>query len=182
MLNWILRVAFLAVSLSLLVSELSYTQDIAFTSWNFPNRYIRHRNSLCYIEVIRPGDKIGAKDATFRRVPGLAGKGSSFESVNFPGHFLRHQNFRLKLAKFVDQKLFREDATFYFVKGLADPNGRSFESFNFPKHYIRHRDFELMISPYDDSDLFRKDATFKQVAPPNPQVIDHGTELNPVEE
>jgi hypothetical protein len=39
-----------------------------------------------------------------------------------------------------------------------------------------------MISPYDGSDLFKKDATFKQVAPPRPQIIDHGTELNPVEE
>jgi hypothetical protein len=117
MLNWILRVSFLAVSLSLLVSELSYSQDIAFTSWNYPKRYIRHRNGLCYIEEIPPGDKIGEKDATFRRVPGLAGKGSSFESVNFPRHFLRHQNFRLKLAKFEDTKLFREDATFNFEKG-----------------------------------------------------------------
>jgi hypothetical protein len=182
MLKWILKVSFLAVSFSLLVSELSYSQGIAFTSWNFPDRYIRHRNWLCYIEPIGVGDKVGQKDATFRRVPGLAGKGSSFESVNFPGHFLRHQNFRLKLAKFVDEKLFREDATFYFVKGLANQNGRSFESFNFPKHYIRHRDFELMISPYDGSDLFKKDATFKQVQPPRGQIIDHGTELHPVEE
>jgi hypothetical protein len=182
MLNWVLRVSFLAVSLSLLVSELSYSQGIAFTSWNFPNRYIRHRNLLCYIEIIGAGDKIGAKDATFRRVPGLAGKGSSFESVNFPGHFLRHQFLRLKLSKFVDDKLFREDATFYFVKGLANPEGRSFASFNLPKHYIRHRDFELILSPFEDSSLFRKDATFRQVEPPNPQIIDHGTELHPVEE
>jgi Alpha-L-arabinofuranosidase B (ABFB) domain len=86
-LNSILKVSFLAVSFSLLVSELNYSQDIAFTSWNFPNRYIRHRNLLCYIEPIGVGDNVGEKDATFRRVRGLAGKGSSFESVNFPGHF-----------------------------------------------------------------------------------------------
>jgi Alpha-L-arabinofuranosidase B (ABFB) domain len=134
MLKWILRVSFLVVSLSLLGSELSYSED-AFVSWKFQFRWIRHRNFLCYIEQISRGDKIGCKDARFRPVPGLAGKGYSLESVNFPGHFWRHENFRLKLHKFVDEKRFREDATFYYKRGLADRiRGRSFESFNFPRH------------------------------------------------
>jgi hypothetical protein len=134
MLKWILKVSFLVVSLSLLVSELSYS-DVAFVSWKFHWHWIRHRNFLCYIEQISRGDKIGCKDARFRPVPGLAGKGYSLESVNFPGHFWRHENFRLKLHKFVDEKRFREDATFYYTRGLADRiRGRSFESFNFPRH------------------------------------------------
>jgi hypothetical protein len=73
-LKWILKASLLVVSLSLLVSELSYS-DLAFVSWKFHWHWIRHRNFLCYIEQISRGDVIGCKDATFRLVPGLAGKG-----------------------------------------------------------------------------------------------------------
>ena len=166
MLKWILRVCCLAVSLSLLTSELSYS-DVAFAPRFVPFRFVRHRNFLLNIEEILASDKLGARDARFRRVPGLAGKGHSFESVNFPGHFWRHQNFRLKLHKFVDDKRFREDATFFYKRGLGERvNGRSFESFNFRRHYIRQRNFELILSPFEDTDSFRADATFIRVVPP----------------
>jgi Alpha-L-arabinofuranosidase B (ABFB) domain len=185
MLKCILKVSLLVVSLPLLVSELSCSAGfpeqggreriarpggrLAFTSWNFHSYWIRQRDFLCYIEQISRGDVIGCKDATFRGVPGLAGKGWSFESERFPGHFWRHENSRLKLRKFQDNKLFRADATFYYKRGLADRiNGRSFESFNFPRHYIRHRNFELMISPFENSDSFKGDATFMRVVPPDP--------------
>jgi len=155
-----------AVALSLLLSPLSYAQEPnSFRSWNYPDRYIRHRLSLGYIDPIVASDKLGRKDATFRLVPGLAGKCSSFESVNYPGHFLRHQNYRLKLAKQTDDQLFKEDATFCVVRGLASSNGRSFESVNFPKHYIRHSNFELWLAKSDGSPLFKKDATFI-ISPP----------------
>ena len=155
-----------AVSLSLLLSQLSYAQEPnSFRSWNYPDRYIRHRNSLGYIDPIVANDKLGRKDATFRLVPGLAGRCRSIESVNYPGHFLRHQNYRLKLAKQTDDQLFKEDATFCVVRGLASSNGRSFESVNFPKHYIRHSNFELWLAKSDGSPLFKKDATFI-ISPP----------------
>jgi alpha-L-arabinofuranosidase B-like protein len=150
-----------AVSLSLLLSQLSYAQEpSSFRSWNYPDRYVRHRFSLGYIDPIVASDKLGRNDATFRLVPGLAGRCRSFESVNYPGHFLRHQNYRLKLAKQTDDQLFKEDATFCAVWGLADSQGRSFESVNFPKHYIRHSNFELWLGKSDGSRLFKKDATF----------------------
>ena len=100
-----------------------------------------------------------------RLVSGLAGKCRSFESVNYPGQFLRHQNFRLKLAKKTDDKVFKEDATFCFVEGLASSQARSFESVNFPKHYIRHSNFELWLVKSDGNQLFKKDATFI-ISPP----------------
>jgi hypothetical protein len=150
-----------AVSLSLLLSQLSYAQELnSYRSWNYPDRYIRHRLSLGYIDVIVASDKLGREDATFRLVPGLAGRCNSFESVNYPDHFLRHQDFRLKLAKQTDDQLFKKDATFCVVGGLASSDGRSFESVNFPKHYIRHSNFELWLAKTDESPLFKKDATF----------------------
>jgi hypothetical protein len=150
-----------ALSLSVLLSPASYAQEpSSFRSWNYPDRYIRHRLSLGYVDQIVASDKLGRKDATFRIVPGLAGRCRSFESVNYPGHFLRHQDYRLKLAKQTDDQLFKEDATFCVVWGLASSEGRSFESVNFPKHYIRHSNFELWLAKSDGSRLFKQDATF----------------------
>src|SRR6516225_9086575 len=87
----------------------------SYRSLNYPERYIRHRSFLAYIDPIVASDHLGRNDATFRLVPGLAGRCSSFESVNYPGFFLRHQDFRLKLAKQTDDQLFKEDATFCIV-------------------------------------------------------------------
>ena len=174
-----------AVSVSLLLSQLSYAQEpSSFRSWNYPDRYIRHRLSLGYIDQIAANDKLGRSDATFRLVPGLAGKCSSFESVNYLGSFLRHQDYRLKLAKKTDDKLFKEDATFCVVSGLASSQARSFESVNFPNHYIRHSNFELWLVKSDGSELFKKDATFivsppLTVHPPASGPIDPGTNTIP---
>ena len=44
----------------------------SFRSWNFPDRYIRHRDNLGRIDKIVAADKLGRKDGTFRIVPGLA--------------------------------------------------------------------------------------------------------------
>jgi Alpha-L-arabinofuranosidase B (ABFB) domain len=107
----------------------------------------------------------------------------TFESANYPGHFLRHQNYRLKLAKRSNDQLFKENATFCVVSGLANSQGRSFESVNFPKHYIRHSNFELWLAKSDGSRLFKQDATFI-ISPPltkhPPSVpFDEGTNLIP---
>ena len=158
----------------------------SFRSWNFPNRYIRHRSFLAYIDPIVANDNLGRKDATFRLVPGLAGRCWSFQSVNIPDHFLRHENFRVKLAKQANDQLFKEDATFCIVEGLAGSGGRSYESVNFPGHYMRHSNFELWLAKSDGSRLFREDATFITSPPltehPPPIPIDDGTNLIPVNE
>lgn len=152
----------LAVLFSLLMSQWSYAllTGASFKSVNYKDHYIRHRGFLGYIEPINENDAVGIGDAIFRIVPGLAGRCKSFESLNLQDHFLRHQNYRLKLAKKTNDQLFREDATFCIVKGLARPSASSFESVNFPNRYIRHRNFELWLDPFEDSKLFRADATF----------------------
>jgi hypothetical protein len=134
-------------------------KEVSFQSSNYPDRYIRHRNGLGFIEPAT--DDLAKQDASFKIVPGLAGRCVSLESHNFPNHFLRHDRYRLKLALATDEQLFRDDATFCIVTGLADANGASFESVNSSgNYYIRHRKFELWLDRYDGSDLFQKDATF----------------------
>lgn len=174
-----------AICLALLCSQVSYGQElISFESSNYPTQYIRHRFSLFRIDKIRSNDKLGRHDATFRQVPGLAGRCSSFESINYPNHFLRHQNFRLKLAKRTDDQLFKEDATFCLVRGLYATAGVSFESVNLPNHYIRHTNYELWLAKPDGSALFKRDATFIKSRDlknhPPAVMIDEGTSLNPV--
>jgi len=134
-------------------------KEVSFQSSNYSDRYIRHRNALGFIEPAT--DDLAKQDASFKIVPGLAGRCVSLESHNFSNHFLRHERYRLKLALATDEQLFREDATFCIVTGLADANGVSFESVNSSNnYYIRHRNFELWLDRYDGSDVFRKDATF----------------------
>lgn len=167
----------------LLSSQVSHVQQAkSFRSVNVPDRYIRHRQFFGYLDRIVEKDKLGRKDATFRILPGLAGKCQSFESVNYPGHFLRHQDFRLKLTKRTEDRLFKEDATFCSVPGLGNAEGRSFESVNFPKHYIRHLNFELWLAKPDGTQVFKKDATFLVSNPLTesfPGVIDDGPQLVP---
>jgi hypothetical protein len=160
------------VSFLPLLPSPTYAQssEQSYHSLQFSNRYIRHRNSLAYIEPIN--SELDSKDATFVMVPGLANRDCySFEARYIRGQYLRHQNSRLKLAKFENQKLFTEDATFCFRDGLVRApvcgvsSCYSFESFNFPKQFIRQRDFELMISPDDGSIGFKRDATFIQTGP-----------------
>jgi len=138
-------------------------KEVSFQSSNYPDRFIRHRNSLGFIEPIP--DELGKNDASFKIVSGLAERCVSFESHNYQHHFLRHQASRLKLAQFSNDQLFAQDATFCMVSGLADSAGTSFESVNYPGHYIRHKNFELWLDRYDGTDQFRKDATFRVTQP-----------------
>jgi len=175
----------------LLPSNQSYSQEHSFQSVNFPDRFMRHRNFLLFIEPTT--DELSAKDSVFVVIPGLAGQCHSFIPKNIAGgptgFFVRHQNFRVKLSREApDDKPFRQDATFCFRNPpfgdrQARENAFAFESLNFPNHFIRHRDFELLVTQNDGSDQFKKDATFISVGPRRPPVrIDEGTNLNPVRE
>jgi len=137
--------------------------EASFQTSNFNDRFIRHRNSLGYAEAVS-GD-LGRDDSTFRIDPGLAGRCISLESHNYPGQFLRHQAWRVKLAPREESDLYKQDATFCMVPGLATSAGVSFESANNPHHFIRHRNGELWVDDFDGSALFRADATFNVTNP-----------------
>ena len=163
MINFICK--HIVLSIALIIPIMSMDLHIAnaqssysFESYNYPGRFIRHRNYLGEITGIR--SDLDRKDASFRRVAGLAGQCSSFESVNYPGYYLRHQNYRIKLNRNDGSDLFRKDATFCLKRGLADSRYTSFESYNYPGFYIRHKNFLLYIEK-GQGDLFNKDTTFK---------------------
>ena len=137
----------------LAVEQNNFPTFIRFESVNCTRKYIRHRNTLGYIEPT------GSTDASFRIRPGLANpNGLSFESCNYPGRFLRHQNFRLVLSQNNDSDLFLADSTFYRSRCYVE--GACFESHNYHGRYIRHRNYELWLDESDGSELFQKDASF----------------------
>jgi hypothetical protein len=136
----------------------------SFKSYAYPDKFIRHGNYLGYVTQII--DVQGGKDASFRYLPGLAGKCTSFEAINFPGYFLRHQGFRLKLAARENSQLYNEDATFCVVQGLANPDHSSMESVNYPGYFItQDEDFALWLRQPDGTDQFRRYSTFTPTEP-----------------
>lgn len=146
-----------------------------FQSFNFRDRFIRHRN----FEGILSRKQDGGPAADFSFA--LVGRGQgrvALRSANIAGHFLRHANFQIFLGKANgpgDQQ-FLLDSTFFFEKGLADRGGVSFRSVNFPDRYLRHRNFKLFLEPKNSPNL-AADATFFRT-----DIIDEGPDLNPVDD
>ncbi|MFI9813843.1 glycoside hydrolase family 43 protein [Saccharothrix variisporea] len=133
-------------------------------SANFPDRYVRHRDNLAYIDPVSTA--LDRTDATFTVVAGLANSNCySFEAVNFPGYYLRHNNMRLVLARNDGSAVFRGDATFCGRVGLAGGGTTSFESFNFPGRYLRHYNYELRLDLRANDSVFAGDASFTVTAP-----------------
>ena len=130
-------------------------------SFNFQTSYVRHQNSVGRIDSsVTPFN-----DSQFRVVPGLANSASgfvSFESVNFPGRFIRHRNQQIFVEQNNNTDLFRADATFRQVPGLANSSWSSFQSFNFPTRYLRHRDL-VLYNEVPSTATDRADATFRIV-------------------
>jgi hypothetical protein len=58
--------------------------------------------------------------------------------------------------------LFKADASFHRVPGLADKDCVTFESVSHPGMYLRHQDYKLKVMPNDGTRLFRSDATFRE--------------------
>ena len=129
---------------------------IRLSSYNFPDRFIRHREYRARIEPnVSP-----LADSQFRVVTGLAGSGTvSLESANFPGCFLRHKNYEVWVEKNDGTSLFAGDASFTARAGLADSAGVSYESYNLPSRYIRHYDYLLRVQALSTA-TDRADATF----------------------
>ncbi|MGW5974740.1 AbfB domain-containing protein [Streptomyces sp. NPDC055186] len=137
-------------------------------SVNFPDRLIRHRDFLGFVDRLDNAHSLEARDFDFTIGPGLADERLfSIQASNFPNHYLRHQDFRLKLQEFKQgDELFAQDATFELTPALAytrddvAPAGISLRSFNIRDHFVRHSNFELWLAKYEDAEFFQKDASF----------------------
>jgi hypothetical protein len=94
----------------------------AIESTENPGFYWRHFQGMIRLAKYKNNDQF-FEDASFKAVPGLANPSNkdyvSFESKNFPGHYIRHRNMKLFLDKNDDSDLFRNDATFLYIKPIT---------------------------------------------------------------
>ena len=143
------------------------TGNRSLRSSNFPDRYIRHRDYLSYIDPVSTSSPAATRrDATFTVVSGLANSNCySLRAVNLANHYLRHNNNRLTLAANDGSAGFRSDSTFCGRAGLAGGGTISLESYNYPGFYIRHYNYELRIDRNDNTTVFEGDASFTATAP-----------------
>ncbi|MFD4636104.1 glycoside hydrolase family 43 protein [Lentzea sp. NPDC058436] len=134
-------------------------------SVNAPDRYVRHRDNLGYLEPASSSSSLQTRqDATFTVVAGLANASCySLRSVNFPDRYLRHYGFRVRLDTGTGDAAFARDATFCGRAGLA--GGTSFESYSHPGRYLRHQNYELRVDWRTSDTAFAGDASFTVTAP-----------------
>ncbi|WP_408895177.1 AbfB domain-containing protein [Paenibacillus taichungensis] len=131
-----------------------------FSSFNYPDRYIRHSNFTARIDAnVSP-----VLDSQFRVVPGLASStGISLESINFPGYFLkRNASNKIVLEAYTDTDTYKGDATFLSSPGWADSTKVSLQSYSQPGYYIRHYNYVLQLDAINASSsaTVKGDATF----------------------
>ncbi len=157
--------------LSLLVSALptllangaasADSQYCLIESYSDPGYFLNPESFLIELSPTTTAwDKLSS---TFEIVPGLAGSDNGFisiASISFPGHYLRHEDQTLKLEFMEQGQLFKEEASFKIIPGLADPNAFSFESYDYPGYYLRHRNSQLYLEHDNESEIFKKEGTF----------------------
>ncbi|WNV88347.1 glycoside hydrolase family 43 protein [Umezawaea sp. Da 62-37] len=139
---------------------------ISLRSNNFPDRYVRHRDFLGYVDVVNSASPLATRqDATFTVRAGLADADCySFESVNPTGRYLRHYDYKVRLDASDGTAVFRGDATFCARPGLSG-SGASLESFNRPGMYVRHQDYALRVDQYQATGTLKADGSFTLAAP-----------------
>lgn len=102
---------------------------VSIESVDKPGYFLRHEQFQVFSHPMPgPGGIEGfKKDATFKIVPGMSGKGNSYESVNFPGNYIRHCSYRLYLdnnkrnnaACNIKDEVYLQDISFETVNGLG---------------------------------------------------------------
>lgn len=145
----------------------SYTEQ-GFESYSNPLYFIRYvaNGTVFTAEISLITSPQEQSESNFWLKEGLADNTFvSFEPNWKPGYYLRQSNYRIYLDHNDGTPLFRADATFKQVPGLAsnDPPNFSYQSFNYPNFYLRQKDFHMWIHENDGTDTFKRDATFRTV-------------------
>ena len=136
-----------------------------FESKNYEEYYMRHKGYKMRIDKYEDSE-IYKLDSQFEVVRALLTKRNvttiSLRSINYPEYYIRHYGYKCYIGKNDGSRLFRADATWIPVRGLADKSnlGVSFESRNYRGYYMRHYGYELRIDKMNNSQLFRNDATW----------------------
>ena len=135
-----------------------------FESKNYKDYYMRHKDYKMRIDKYEDST-IYKLDSQFKVVKSLLQVRNvdtvSLRSINYPQYYIRHAGYKCYIGRNDGSELFKADATWIPVLGLADEGqGVSFESLNFRGYYMRHSGYQLRIDKMIYSQLFRDDATW----------------------
>merc|ERR1712176_1065736 len=139
---------------------------VRFESVNYPNHFIRHRDSTGYIDLwgSNGGVELFEQDSAFYVQKGLSGAKNSvsLRSVNYPEYFLTNINGIIKIEKVSQKSLLIEDSTWIIEDGNwpSEDESISFKYKDDSKKFIRHQDFQLKLHEDDDKEIFQKDSSF----------------------
>ncbi|MEU6720097.1 AbfB domain-containing protein [Nonomuraea sp. NPDC046802] len=97
------------------------TGNQSLRSANVPDRYVRHRSQLAYLDPLPASSPAADRQpATFTVSAGLAHSGCySFQPVNQPGYYLRHYNYELRLDLWESGSVHASDASYTVTSPLA---------------------------------------------------------------
>lgn len=102
-------------------------------------------------------------NATFEQTAGLSDPDLlSLRPCNVPSMFLCHHGFRVNIATFEENLVWKQHATWRQLPGLSDEKkGVSFQSVSHPNRYIRIRaNGEAWLDTFEDTPQFRQESTF----------------------
>jgi len=126
---------------------------VAFQSKNFPTRYITAKGLNQQVRL-----EEGISFVSIR--PGIVKETISIGPPGEPNTVFRHSGFVLYTNNVDSSDLQHQDASFYIVRGLADPKGISFKSYNYPDRYLRHSSFGFYLHQKAGDPTYLNDATF----------------------
>ncbi len=115
------------------------TDTTAIESYDMPGCFLVCTASYGAVQLIPDGNQI--PEGQWNIVTGLAGGAEtvSFMPEALTDHYMRHRSYIFYCdPAAINDNLFRNDASFTPVPGLADPNCVSFRSVNYPTMYLQH--------------------------------------------
>lgn len=140
----------------------------SFESYDFPGWYIGVQNEEAIL--MRLDSEINKEYTTFNLVSGFADENHlSLQSAVDMNYYLRRENRDVMLHENSTWMMYKENATFQVVPGLADihnPNCITIKSWRYPAKVVHHKYGKIFMEESDGSEVFKKSATFI-IKPPN---------------
>ena len=115
------------------------TDTTTIESYDMPGYFLVCTTSYGAVQLILDGNQI--PEGQWNIVTGLAGGAEtvSFMPEALTDHYMRHRSYIFYCdPAAINDNLFRNDASFTLVPGLADPNCVSFRSVNYTTMYLQH--------------------------------------------
>ena len=117
-----------------------------FESFDAKNHFFQQGTTTSLI-IVDVTDGVADLDSTWRVVPGVCGKGVSFQSMHSPQRYLRFlDDEKFTYLNIVTFSMNLDDFCFFVYRGLADANFVSFESCSKSGYFLRNENRHLIIS------------------------------------